>query len=125
MLKLYLLWYLAGALMLISVATLSLIPAPDIGVNDKFSHLLIYLILSAWFSLLVVNRKSLAWVIVGLIAYGVAIEGLQGLTNYRYAELGDILANGAGILLGTLIFFTPLYRVMRLLDHRLAGIIQR
>lgn len=60
-LKLVKAWYFIGAMMLFGVALVSLMPAPDIGVSDKLSHLLTYFFLSGWFSLLAVNRTSLAW----------------------------------------------------------------
>ena len=103
----------------------SLIPVPDIGVSDKFAHFLTYATLSGWFSLLVARRVSLLWVIAGLIVYGMAIEGLQGLTDYRYPEWADVVANSAGVILGTLGFFSPLYRLLRVVDLFLAGVLQR
>lgn len=111
--------------MLLVVAITSLIPVPDIGISDKFAHFFTYAILSGWFSLLVTKRVSLVWVISGIIAYGMAIEGLQGMTDYRYPEWGDVAANSAGVLLGTLGFFSPLYRLLRVVDLYLAGVLQR
>ena len=111
--------------MLLVVAITSLVPVPDIGVSDKFAHLFTYATLSGWFSLLVTRRASLGWVIVGLIAYGIAIEGLQGMTDYRSPEWGDVVANSVGVLLGILCFFSPLYRLMRYLDLMLAGVLKR
>lgn len=110
--------------MLLVVAITSLVPVPDIGVSDKFAHFFTYATLSGWFSLLVTRRASLAWVMAGLIAYGIAIEGLQGMTDYRFPEWGDVVANSAGVLLGTLGFFSPLYRLMRTLDRALAGVLK-
>lgn len=123
-LKLASLWYLAGASMLIAVAVLSVVPLPDTGVNDKFSHLITYSVLSAWFSLLVVRRRSLLWVAGGLIGYGALLEGLQGLTDYRFPEFADLVANSVGVVIGLLVFFTPLYRLLRYLDRRLAIVFQ-
>jgi len=124
-LRLAFFWYMAGAAMLMVVAITSLAPVPDIGVSDKFAHFVTYAMLSGWFSLLVIRRASLGWVVVGLIAYGIAIEGLQGMTDYRLPEWGDVVANSTGVLLGTLVFFTPLYRLMRALDLALAGVLKR
>ncbi len=124
-LKLVKIWYFIGAMMLLAVATLSLIPAPDIGVSDKLSHLVTYFLLAGWFSLLSVNRVALGWTVVGLIGYGILIELLQGMTAYRYPEWGDVLANGAGVLTGILLYFSPLPRLLKFVDSRLAGILQR
>ena len=43
-------------------------------------------------------------VALGLLAYGVLIEILQGLTSYRHAEWADLLADGLGILAGLALF---------------------
>ncbi len=124
-LKLVKAWYFIGAMMLFGVALVSLMPAPDIGVSDKLSHLVTYFFLSGWFSLLAVNRTSLAWTVIGLVGYGMLIELLQGMTAYRYPEWGDVLANGAGVLAGILLYFSPLAQLLRFIDTRLARIFQR
>ncbi|MBT8436085.1 MAG: VanZ family protein [Gammaproteobacteria bacterium] len=124
-LKLVKAWYFIGAMMLFGVAVLSLMPSPDIGVSDKLSHLLTYFFLSGWFSLLAVKRTSLGWIAVGLVGYGMLIELLQGMTAYRYPEWGDVLANGAGVVAGILFYFSPLPRLLRLVDTRLARILLR
>ena len=119
-LKLVKLWYLLGGLMLLLVGAVSLMPVPDVGVNDKFSHLVTYFFLGGWFSLLATNRVSLGWTIVGLIAYGILLELLQGMTAYRYAEWGDVLANASGTMAGILLYFSPLPRLLRFVDSKLA-----
>jgi glycopeptide antibiotics resistance protein len=124
-LKLVKVWYFIGATMLAGVALVSLMPAPDIGVSDKLSHLVTYFLLSGWFSLLAGNRASLGWTAIGLIGYGMLIELLQGMTTYRYPEWGDVLANGAGVLAGILCYFSPLPRLLRFIDTRLARILLR
>ncbi len=124
-LKLVKIWYSLGALMLLLVAVVSLTPVPDVGVSDKLSHVITYLLLAGWFGLLAANRAALGWTIVGLIAFGILIEGLQGMTAYRYAEWGDVVANGTGIVTGILVYFTPLPRILRFVDTRLALILLR
>lgn len=119
------LWYLLGAMMLLVVGTLSLLPMPDVGVGDKLSHLVTYVFLGGWFGLLAANRLALCWTIAGLMAYGALLELLQAMTSYRYAEWGDVLANGSGILIGVLVYFTPLTRAMEFVDRRLSLIFSR
>ncbi len=114
-------WYSMGTLMLLAVAVLSLIPVPDVEVGDKLSHTLTYLVLACWFGLLASNRVALYWTIAGLFAYGALIELLQGMTGYRYAEWGDLLANGIGIGTGALFYFSPLARLLKFVDSRLAS----
>ena len=113
-------WYAIGAVMLLGVAVVSLVPVPDIGVSDKLSHLVTYFLLAGWFSLLAINRTRLGWTVIGLIAYGMLIELLQGITSYRYPEWGDVLANGIGVLAGIVLYFSPLPRLFRSVDSRLA-----
>jgi len=124
-LQLIRLWSAIGLAMLVVVAFVSLIPAPDVGVNDKVSHLLTYCLLVAWFGLLARNRIILGWTIIALIAYGMIIEWLQGQTGYRFAEWGDVIANSVGCLVGGALYFTPLHRLMRKLDAMLASSLQR
>ena len=119
-LKLVEIWYLLGGLMLLAVGTVSLMPVPDVGVNDKLSHLVTYFFLGGWFSLLATNRVSLGWTIIGLIAYGILLELLQGMTAYRYAEWGDVLANASGTMAGILLYFSPLPRLLGFIDSKLA-----
>jgi len=119
------LWYSLAALMLLVVAAASLLPAPDVGVSDKLSHVITYLVLAGWFSLLATNRVALCWTAVGLLAYGMLMELLQGTTDYRYAEWGDVLANGAGVVAGSLFYFSPLPRLLRFVDSRLAPVLLR
>jgi len=122
LLKLIRIWYALGMMMLIAVATVSLMPAPDIGVSDKVSHLLTYFLLAGWFGLLARDRVVLGWTLVGLIAYGMLLELLQGQTGYRFAEWGDVVANSIGVAAGVVLYFTPLRRLFRRADNRLAPI---
>ena len=120
-LKLLRIWYALGLLMLAVVATVSLMPLPDIGVSDKFSHLLTYFLLASWFGMLARDRFILIWTLAGLIAYGMLLELLQGQTGYRYAEWGDVVANSMGALAGVMLYFTPLRRLFRFVDDLLAS----
>ena len=115
------LWYAVGAGLLLLAAIVSLIPLQaDIGVGDKPSHLLVYFVLSGWFSLIAADRAILLYSLVGLVIFGILIEGLQGLTGYRYAEWGDVFANSLGCLLGSIGYLPPLRRLFAVIDARLA-----
>ena len=124
-LKLIRIWYLLGAFMLLIVGILSLMPAPEVGVSDKLSHLVTYFFLGGWFGLLAANRVALGWTIAGLVFYGVLLELLQGMTVYRYAEWGDVIANASGTVIGIMLYFSPLSRAMVFVDSKLALICHR
>lgn len=118
-------WYAVGALLLLLVAVLSLLPVSGGEVNDKLAHGVTYFILGGWFALLAGNRYALAWTFAALVAYGGLIELLQAMTPYRQAEGADLLADAAGVGLGIGLYFTRLRRLLLLVDRRLAGILLR
>jgi VanZ family protein len=77
-------------------------PALDEGSRhaDKIVHLTGYAVLMFWWAQLVVKRR---WQLaVAVILFGIAIEGLQGLTPDRQPDLFDVLANSSGVMLGWL-----------------------
>ena len=116
------LWYLCGFSILLLIAILSLTPMPDVPVgNDKLGHFIAYMVVSSWFSLIAKRTSSLWWVMLGLIAYGLLIEFLQGLTDYRMEDLADALANSLGVVTGLICHFTRLRQWLIKLDERLAG----
>lgn len=116
-------WFGLAYSLLLMVAILSLAPAtPNIGGSDKLGHFLAYALLSIVFSLIIQQRKSLWRILFGLIAFGILMEYLQGLTGYRYADSEDALANSAGVVSGLLFHFSPLRGVLLKVDahlHRL------
>lgn len=70
------------------------------GHTDKIMHLAGYAVLMFWWAQLVVHQRWKLAVAVAL--FGIAIEGLQGLTPDRQPDLLDALANSGGVLLGWL-----------------------
>lgn len=94
-------WRLAFAVALLAVLTLSLVPSSPESLTtgwDKTNHLLgfcLLAVLGCWS-----YPQRIPTVMLGLLAYGALIEGLQSLTPYRLAEWGDWLADALGLLLG-------------------------
>ena len=89
-----------GWALVAAIVWLSLTPAPlelDVEDGDKLGHLAGYGALMFWFAQLYARRASWA---AGFIALGVALEFVQGWLGYRSFERYDMLANGAGVLLG-------------------------
>lgn len=105
------LWRLAFFSCLATVLALSLMkdasPPLDTG-WDKSNHLLAFGVLAFLGRLGFPERRSL--VPSGLFLYGIVIEGLQALTDYRSADYRDLLADLLGIALGSLIAAGWLWR---------------
>jgi len=96
-------WRAAGWLGVILTLALSLMPpALDVssGHGDKIVHLTGYALLTFWWAQLVTRQR---WKLAAaIVLFGLAIEGLQGLTPDRQPDLLDALANSGGVLLGWL-----------------------
>lgn len=84
------------------VLVLSLLPIdhPDISSNDKINHLIAYgfLMVSGF-----AGYRKVLWVALVVFFWGVFIEFLQGMTDYRVLSWLDVLANSAGIFIGCLL----------------------
>jgi VanZ family protein len=65
---------------------------------DKMNHVVAFAVLAMLGCSAYLERR--VRVLLGLLAYGVLIEWLQSLTDYRMAEALDVLADGVGILVG-------------------------
>ncbi|WP_341676902.1 VanZ family protein [Niveibacterium sp. SC-1] len=97
-------WWSIGFVLVATVLVLSLIPDPPQLKEDPSNwsgHLSAYGVLMAWFARLVPPaRRPLAALL--LIAMGVGVEFLQGMTGYRSFDPTDMLANSCGVMLGWL-----------------------
>jgi len=97
------LWRAGGWLGTVITLVVSLMP-PTLGNDDthldKIVHLLGYALLMFWWAQLVPQRRWKLAIVV--VAFGIAIELLQGLTPDRLPDPLDALANTGGVLLGWL-----------------------
>lgn len=97
-------WLVLGWLWVAVLAYLSLTPNPPEPVRflyaDKLEHALAYCLLMLWFSQVYVRRTQRLFAAALLVAMGIAMEFLQGMTGYRSFEYADMLANSTGVLLG-------------------------
>ena len=67
---------------------------------DKVLHFGIYSFMNVLL-LIAYNKNFSIWFLsITLFVYGILIEVIQNQTTYRAAELGDILANFFGVLIG-------------------------
>jgi VanZ family protein len=106
-------WQIAGILLLILVFAAMLMPAVWLFPTrrefaawfidvDKWVHGITFVILAVWFAGQYRSRSY--WKIgIGLIIFGLVIEGCQRLVTYRSAELFDVAADIVGIVIGLVI----------------------
>lgn len=71
---------------------------PTAVVNDKAKHAITFIVLFAMLDLAWPTAGMPWWKPVGLLAFGVLIEVCQKMTGYRSFSVGDIVANGVGLL---------------------------
>ena len=97
-------WLAAAWLQVGAVIVLGLLPSmPSLGFSfgDKIAHFIEFFVVMAWFGGLYEARgQRIAF--AGLALLGAGIELLQGLQLFRTLDLGDLVANLAGLLAGWL-----------------------
>lgn len=82
---------------IIAVLTLAPMPAGAPAGSDKLYHALAFACLA--FPLPLVRPRLAIWVVLGVIAYGGAIEMIQPFFG-RQAEWADLVADGIGAVVG-------------------------
>lgn len=101
--------------LLLTVA--SLLPASElptsVNFNDKLVHAACYLLFAILVAALCDNLRRYALAALGLVLFGLLIEGAQGLSGGREASLLDALANAVGVASG--------YGLIALYKHRQRG----
>ena len=103
-LKFNMYWHGLGYVFVSAVVFLSLSPPPDIPLEDipwidKVFHFLAYGFLMLWFAQLYV--RTVFWVLATLFfVMGVSLEVAQSLTDDRFFEVADMVANGMGVGFG-------------------------
>lgn len=89
-------WRLAMALVLIlALLPVSYLRSPVFDWWDKGQHVLAFAVLTSWALLL--WPKAVRQVLLGMLAYGAAIEAAQWFIGWRYAEWTDLAADTLGI----------------------------
>jgi hypothetical protein len=116
------LWLLLGLVMAAAVAAMALVPTrdlPDVDLSDKFQHALAFLALAFWFGSILMRRNYL-WLALALLAFGAAIELVQGSMNWgRRGDWHDLRADAVGVVAGLLLALTPLGRWARFIETRI------
>lgn len=113
-----------AVLITISIAVLSLVKVQakttlSIPSSDKIFHgIAYYFLMISWlyaFSQKEKFYKTVKYLILGCVIYGIVIEVLQGvITSYRTASFLDILANSGGIVAAILTFHFFEKKILRI-----------
>ncbi len=115
-------WLALGWLWVAALVYISLMRDPPDPVRflnaDKLEHVLAYCLLMLWFCQVYVRRTQRLFAAALLIAMGIAMEFLQGMTGYRSFQYADMLANSIGVLLGWAWARTALGHIGRALETR-------
>ncbi|BBI98897.1 hypothetical protein FGKAn22_05900 [Ferrigenium kumadai] len=115
-------WLALGWLWVAALVYVSLTPNPPDAVRflnaDKLEHALAYCLLMLWFSQVYVRRTQRLFTAALMIAMGIAMEFLQGMTGFRSFQYADMVANSIGVLLGWAWARTSLGRIGRALETR-------
>jgi hypothetical protein len=92
-------WRISTLLWMAGILFASLLPGAAATPGGTLWHLIGYGVLGALW-----GRWQTPWAVwlLGTI-YGAAIEGLQSLVPYRRAELGDLVMNAVGLLVGLIL----------------------
>jgi hypothetical protein len=111
-------WQAIGWGMVCLVVYLTLTPKPPVVPGflgwDKAQHFVAYAGLMWWYRQ--AFSKHLGW-IVFMVVLGVGLECIQGLTDYRFFDYYDMVANTIGVALGIILAATPLGQVLSFVDR--------
>lgn len=98
-------WKAAGWMLVLAIIALSLTPAPphlNVEQGDKLGHLAAYGLVTLWFAQLYAGLRQRTWLVVGMVALGIALEYAQRATGYRSFEVADMIADALGVAIGWL-----------------------
>ena len=109
-------WVALGGAIMLWTLWMALTPDPDITLafpyGDKLLHATTFTCLMGWWGNVYRARRSRGWATLGCLAFGVFIEFAQWLDPPRDADVLDVLADGAGIVIALLLLRTPLANVL-------------
>jgi hypothetical protein len=112
-------WLLCGAAFVALVIFLSLTPHPiDAGRIEevKVGHFIAYAWLMLWYAQIYSALRTRIGIAVGLMAMGIVLEFVQGLTGYRTFAYSDMRDNALGILIGFGVALTVVGKALRSLE---------
>ncbi len=95
------------------VATKKLDFPPDVDINDKLIHAVVFFGFAFLVDLASSRKPFWLWKGLPLLAYGIGIEVVQYFTPFRSFSVIDMVADFAGILIYFLLKHAILYMVKR------------
>ena len=87
--------------------------------GDKYGHILAYATLMFWFAQIYPGRRRRIEWAFAFVVMGIAIEFLQGLTDYRSFEIADMVAGAVGVCVGWLVSPPRSPHLLRWIETRL------
>lgn len=115
-------WLGLGVLFILFVTIASLVdlkPVKGMLLQDKLMHLLTYGFLMGWFSQIYKSHFARFLLAVSLIALGVGIEFLQGLSALRQFEVLDMFANASGVVIAWGLSYTWMGSILQWCENLL------
>ena len=115
-------WLALGIGFVLLVVYLSLTPdPPELGIPQglKIGHVIAYGWLMLWFAQLYRSAHRRGLLAATLCMLGIALEYVQGMTDYRGFEYSDMLINTGGVIVGWMGASTPLQNSLNWLESRL------
>lgn len=88
----------------------------------KIDHFLAYAWLMFWFAQIFRFTSTRLLIAISICVLGVALEYLQGFTDYRTFAYSDMLDNALGISAGFFLGLTPLCGGLAALENALLGL---
>lgn len=86
--------------------------------NDKMGHALGYLSLMLWFTQIYKSLRQRIILAILFVLLGITLEFLQKMGGVRVFEIADMVANTTGILLGWLVAYLGLDRLLAWFEMR-------
>lgn len=124
-LKLRVLWNTMGLAYIALVIYGSLTPSPPelpgFPGADKLMHGLVYAVMMLWFGFIYRSGRSVVLLGALFILLGIALDVLQGTTEYRSMEILDMASDAVGVLVGGLLARTKIGLALIRLEACLYG----
>lgn len=121
------LWQGLAVILLAAIALGSLAPISirNVGFSipniDKLQHLAAYALLTAWYRVVFPGRYNDVAIPAFVLGIGALLEWLQGMTGYRDASMGDMLANTIGTIIAAVFLTQPLLQGLLRIEKLFSG----